>query len=56
MQHLNAFMTYLSKNQDVMIQQYMVDKSPCLLNEMKLTQEKFPFINTFSLKYLKDMH
>lgn len=39
-----------------MIQQYMVDKSPCLLNEMKLTQEKFPFINTFSLKYLKDMH
>ena len=27
-----------------------------VLTEMKLTQEKFPFINTFSLKYLKDMH
>lgn len=27
-----------------------------MLTELKITQEKFPFMNIFSLKYLKDMH
>lgn len=27
-----------------------------MLTELKITQEKFPFMNIFPLKYLKDMH
>lgn len=58
MQLLNAFMTYLFVKKpgcdDTAV--YGGQVSMSVLTEMEITQEKLPFMNTFSLNYLKATH